>query len=460
MEFPYADGEGGEGDALPLSWCREWVDARALQGEMARRERQLCCDPDAMSLGGAAGSGGVTGAAAIWQARPTQQDRAMSTIDDLLRFMQLQQDFHKMQQEQQEQLMIAVQSGTARLGVKIDARAGELSSQMDHRADAHDAKLDAVSSQLQQLRAEQQRLGDGISAVLSSNATLAAQVEALTASTAQASEQQADQLRLLVAQTQQLQSLPEELRKVHNEMHQILRETHRLPTLFVVLPLTPDAGILTRLKSGQVFKEKFVILFLCSQSHIPVPCRTADGKSDFVFSLTREWVKKAAPVVAVGLVCLKLALTVATGMPVPIPTAGTLGVRQEQVDAALQLFSQYGSQEASEAVVEAAVDGLQQQLDQVAAGDSAAKEALVARVRGIEGSRAAYEAVRMMVDQHNINVGSQCGLRQVICEDKVAWVQDKDSVEQAWKDAVTGAVTGAATGAATGATQSSSCSNP
>ena len=404
MEFPYADGEGEEEDALPLSWCKEWVDARALQGEMARRERQLCCDPDAVSLGNgraaAGGGGGVTGAAAIWRARPTQQDRAMPTLDDLHRLMQLQQ----------EQLMAAMQSSTAVIGTKIDAqgqqidaRAGALSSQIDNRADAHDAKLDAVSSQLQQLRAEQQRLGDCISEVLSSNATLAGLVQ------------------------------------------QVVQETHRLPTLFVVLPLTPDAGFLTRLKSGQVLKEKFVLHFLCSYSYRPVPCRTADEKGDFVFSLTRGWVKKAAPVVAVGLVCLKLALTVATGMPVPIPTAGMLGVRQEQVDAALQLFS---FQEASEAVIEAAVDGLQQQLNQAAAGDSAAKEALVTRVRGMEGSRAAYEAVRMMVDQHKINVGSQCGLRQVICEDKVAWVLDEDSVEQAWKDAFTGAA------------QQSSCSNP
>ena len=264
--------------------------------------------------------------------------------------------------------------------------------QIDACANSHDAKLDAVSSQLQQLRAEQQRLGNGISAVLSSNATLAAQV------------------RLL------------------------LQETHRLPTLFVVLPLTPDAGFLTRLKSGQVSKEKFVLYFLCSQSHIPVACRMTDGKGDFVFSLTREWAKKAAPVVALGLVCLKLALTAATGMPVPIPTAGVMGIDQGHVDAALQLFARHSSQRAVGTIYDTAVDGLQQQLDQVAAGDSAAKEALMARVRGMEGSRAAYEAVRMVVEQHGINVGSQCGLRQVICEDKVAWVLDEDSIEQAWRN--------------------------
>ena len=55
-------------------------------------------------------------------------------------------------------------------------------------------------------------------------------------------------------------------------------------------------------------------------------------------------------------------------------------------------------------------------------------------ILGTEGTRKAYEALKQLFKDKGIDVARDSGLRQVICEGKVAWVLDKDEVEQGWKE--------------------------
>ena len=318
-------------------------------------------------------------------------------------------------------------SDTTKLLAYVQEQMGKLHSEIA------DVKQD-LTSMLQLV----QELGVNISSIMKSNSALAKSVATLAESTAQANEEQAVKVRALIASMESLKVYPEMLESVQGKLTLLLRDTHSIPTLVVVLPKVHHSFV-SKLNPMRILKKEAVMFFVCSETLQVVPCGK-DGNG-IPLSDYKDAVKKAAPVLTVGLICLKLGL-LAGGVPLPLPIGGISKLLsgdgelcQQYLDSAVGLLGNTIDAAGDDDTVlssELVVDGLQQKLDRAKAGDEAALKALHGTL-GAEGTRKAYEALKQLFEAKGINVARDSGLRQVICEDKVAWVQDKDEVEQTWR---------------------------
>ena len=148
--------------------------------------------------------------------------------------------------------------------------------------------------------------------------TLVKSVATLAESTAQANEEQAVIIRGLIASMEGLKVCPEMLESVQGKLTLLLRDTHSIPTLVVVLPKVHHSFV-SKKNPMRILKKEAVMFFVCSETWQVVPCGK-DGNgiplSDF-----KDAVKKAASVLTVGLICLKLGL-LAGGVPLPLPIGG------------------------------------------------------------------------------------------------------------------------------------------
>ena len=97
----------------------------------------------------------------------------------------------------------------------------------------------------------------------------------------------------------------------------VIGGTYSIPTLCIVLPKI-NKTILSRMNpfNVHVITNEYRMFFICSHTLRIVPCGPK-GKG-YKFSETKDWVKRAAPVLKVGLMLLKLGLA-ASGLPLPIP---------------------------------------------------------------------------------------------------------------------------------------------
>ena len=107
----------------------------------------------------------------------------------------------------------------------------------------------------------------------------------------------------------------------------LLTGTHNTPTLAIVLPVVNPMPFV---------RNQFRLFFLCSHTHRLAPC-SKDGKG-YTITVTKQWVKTAAPVLRVGLVLVKPALS-EHGIPLPIPDLPALlgdvsGLHAKYLDAA------------------------------------------------------------------------------------------------------------------------------
>ena len=130
-----------------------------------------------------------------------------------------------------------------------------------------------------------------------------------------------------------------------------------------------------------------------------------------------------------GLVLLKLALSLVGGIPLPgvIEALGTdLDVHKRYVDKALSLVNMPDKiEEITEEKLDSVVDAEDptEMLKQIDAST--------------EGSRLAYETIRELLEKREgYNIATTCGLRQVVCRNgKCGWVLNKDDVQKAYEDA-------------------------
>ena len=97
----------------------------------------------------------------------------------------------------------------------------------------------------------------------------------------------------------------------------VISGTYSIPTLCVVLPQV-NRTVWSRLNpiNLHIITDAYRMFFICSHTLRIVPCGPK-GKG-YKFSETKQWVKRAAPVLKVGLILLKLGL-LASGLPLPIP---------------------------------------------------------------------------------------------------------------------------------------------
>ena len=78
-----------------------------------------------------------------------------------------------------------------------------------------------------------------------------------------------------------LDALSAQMDSLHNSLAQLLRGTHTIPTLMIVLPEIKDQSMTGYLRRGvtRVFTQKYTLFFLCSHTRGIAPCGP-NGKGD------------------------------------------------------------------------------------------------------------------------------------------------------------------------------------
>ena len=275
--------------------------------------------------------------------------------------------------------------------------------------------------------------------LLADNAALSRSIHTLAGNTAQASSGQAKNIAGVVASIAALRGMPRMMKEMQGEMVTLLKGTHRIPTLVVVLP-DVHISMFSKANPMRLFTDRYRMFFICSHTRQLVPCgRNGDG---IILTKCKASLKAAAPLLKVGLICLKLGL-LAGGVPLPLSIGGISKLLsddgelcQQYLGSAVGLLGE-ALKSAGDDVLssELLLDGLQQKLNQATAENEAALAALHGTLDA-EGTRKTYESLKQLFKDKGIDVVRDSGLRQVICEGKVAWVLDKDEVEQGWKEKV------------------------
>ena len=100
----------------------------------------------------------------------------------------------------------------------------------------------------------------------------------------------------------------------------LIQDTHHVPTLMVLVPVVKKG-----LGKLNVFQDKARLIFYCSVTFEPVPCgKDGDG---YEVNTLKPWVKKAIPVLKVGLFLLQLGL-LASGVPIPVAALANAAIDQ------------------------------------------------------------------------------------------------------------------------------------
>ena len=94
----------------------------------------------------------------------------------------------------------------------------------------------------------------------------------------------------------------------------IINCTHVVPTLILMFPIEPK-GFVAKAKS--LIQKEMCFLFVCPVTK--KPAKSGPDGTGYRITVTREWVKKAAPLLVIALKITQLALT-AYGMPFPFPS--------------------------------------------------------------------------------------------------------------------------------------------
>jgi hypothetical protein len=208
----------------------------------------------------------------------------------------------------------------------------------------------------------------------------------------------------------------------------LLKDTHGMPTLAVILPVV-SISWKSRFSPMRLVRDQYRLYFLCSHTNQIAPCGPK-GKG-YKVTMTKEWVLNAAPVLRVGLVLLKLAL-LASGLPLPVPDLCSALVDKamhiQYLNAALHIVSH-----PPDGVLGNAEYTMQQTLDAIDAHDYSDYKTPGAEMRLQEGSRKAYETIKEILGRDAVNIPLTCGLRDVTHLGKTAWVLDNVDVVLDWK---------------------------
>jgi len=199
----------------------------------------------------------------------------------------------------------------------------------------------------------------------------------------------------------------------------LLKGAYDIPTLVILLPEIAT-GVTSVLRNpSRLFSNKYRLYFVCSHTLCIAPC--GPKGLGYKLSTNKEWVRKAAPVLMVGLVALKLALAT-SGIPFPISdllSGLSPSAQSDYFDAALRNL---------QAISTSTVTESQRML-----GELTKEECLSFLNRDAEGTRSAYESIKEMLKNYP-NIVTSCGLVFAQHKGKVAWVL-KDQVDH-WKSSL------------------------
>jgi serine/threonine protein kinase/GTPase SAR1 family protein len=208
-------------------------------------------------------------------------------------------------------------------------------------------------------------------------------------------------------------------------LNTLLRNTHSVPTLVLVLPAVQKSkSLIQHFDPRNLVANNYVLYFVCSHTLQIVPC--GPQGQGYQFRRMREWVKAAAPVLLVGLSLLQLGLT-SSGIPIPIPGISqlfdTVNTYQNYIDAAISSLqdtfqSTADSPDAPETVHK----------DH---GDLSKQPATINT--SAEGTRAAHQAVQDLMAELDPTLQFS-GMRFVTDAESgiSAWIADNDEVESSF----------------------------
>jgi serine/threonine protein kinase len=243
----------------------------------------------------------------------------------------------------------------------------------------------------------------------------------------------------------QLSKMRQDIGAIHNDLkvklgemtdmlHTVVQGTHSIPTLAVILPVIAPKSIL-HMGSMHLLKHRYRLYFLCSYTHKIAHC--GDGGRGYEITVTREWVKAAAPVLRTGLLLLKLGL-MASGLPLPVPDLLTplledVTKHSRYLNAALRLVENpVGDHEPNELKLKKLADAFTsaEGIDlrtQHGVGDTGAVLE--------ENTLKAYETIQRVFAEKNTSI-ADTGLRKVTYKGKTAWILDDDSTERQFKESL------------------------
>jgi len=180
---------------------------------------------------------------------------------------------------------------------------------------------DQVVSKLDNIADMMHQFSDQMTALVSSNKDVEALLHQVSNQLAFMSEEQSQEMSKLQGDVKQatvtLSALPasiqplvlEQITAMNNKINTILQDTWKIPTLAVVLK-----------KRGGYVQDKYALYFLCEHTLELVACGP-DGKG-FEFKQLKKYYadkfRQMAPVLKVGLIMLKIAVTM-YGIPIPLP---------------------------------------------------------------------------------------------------------------------------------------------
>jgi hypothetical protein len=174
-----------------------------------------------------------------------------------------------------------------------------------------------------------------------------------------------------------------------------------------------------------VFQDKARLIFYCSVTFEPVPCgKDGDG---YEVNTLKPWVKKAIPVLKVGLFLLQLGLS-ASGVPIPVAALANAAIDQVGRNHFLKCAADILQQ--NEAAVDAVggevvTKGLISEVDSIVAGEEAGKA-----VRDLQlddaGTRTAYEAVALFLKKVDPTYKYLGLSKRVSKSGKVVWLKKND----------------------------------
>ena len=218
-------------------------------------------------------------------------------------------------------------------------------------------------------------------------------------------------------------------KRLDTMMRTLIAGTHTIPTYAIILPVTAKSW-LSKANPLRLVRHQYRLYFLCSYTRQIALC--GPRGEGYTITVTKQWVRDAAPVLMAGLIVLKLAL-MAGGIPLPIPDLSPLldtpALHVKFLDAALHLVKNPcdDAKGNTELILDRAIS---------AVGSVAVEEVLEMRnSKGMsleEGSLKAYATIQGILKSDNIDIALSSGLRQVIHpkSGKTAWVLDSDTIAQ------------------------------
>ncbi len=187
---------------------------------------------------------------------------------------------------------------------------------------------DLVISRLDNIADILHQFSNKMNELIAGNKDVEALLHQVGDQTAYMSVEQSQEIMKLQREIQQVSAsgASEQITAMNNKLNTILQDTWKVPTLAVVL----------KKSKNRVFRDDYALYFLCEHTFEPVAC--GPKGEGFEFKQLKEAYadkfKKMAPVLMVGLIILKIAVSV-YGIPIPLPDMATL----TKADATIMLNS-------------------------------------------------------------------------------------------------------------------------